>query len=511
MTTPAIYSWRRALTLLLALASGHALVVLATGISSPLLDLHSFRQTQTALSAYTILKGGPWLAYETPVLGYPWSVPLEFPIYQLLCAALAWAGLPLDAAGRLVGFSFFLAVLLPLALLYKTAGFGRATYLVTAILYLTSPLYLYWSRTFLVESCALFFSVSWLALTARYLATPNRYWLLAAIVCGSLAALAKSTTFPTFVVIGGILTLIRLWASFQTESYGRLLRMATFTIANLLLPLVVGILWVRYSDHVKAANPYGQLLTSEVLTSWNFGSFGQRLGAVLWLDTVRDRVVPEVLGRFALVAVIVLGATLTNRRTLAATGLAMIGFAVPFLVFTNLHIIHNYYQYANAIFLIAAIGFGLGQIYNSSQRAIAVGLTAVIAIGQLSLFYDRFAPFITRDYSQDTVLRVAQFVRETTDEGGALIVIGTDWSSVIPYLSQRRSLAVPSWTPKPLIEGTLKDPQRFLGDAPMVGVVYCASQLSAYKENAELVTAFIRGRERLFESGGCEFLSPGRL
>jgi hypothetical protein len=499
------------LTILLGLATVHALVALSTGITNPLIDLHSFRQTQTALTAYSILKGGPWLAYETPVLGYPWSVPFEFPIYQLFSAAVAWVGVPLDVAGRLVGFFFFLAVLLPLALLYKAAGFRRTTYLATAILYLTSPLYLYWSRTFLVESCALFFSIGWLALTARYFATPNRYWLLAAILCGCLATLAKSTTFPAFATIGGILTLVRLWNCFHAEPRARFVRMAILTIANLLLPFVVGIIWVWYSDHVKAANPFGPLLTSEALAGWNFGSVKQRLSAALWIDTVRNRVLPDVLGRFVLVGLIVLGATLTHRRMLTAAILALIGFATPFLVFTNLHIIHDYYQYANAIFVIAAVGFGLGQIYDSAQRAVAVGLTVVIAAGQLLFFYDRFAPLMTQDYSQQTLLRVAQFAHDTTDAHASLIVIGTDWSSVIPYLSKRKSLAIPGWTQKPLIESMLNDPQRFLGDAPLAGVVYCASQLPAYKDNAPLVAAFVAGRKRLFEFGGCEFLSPNRL
>lgn len=504
--------WRRLLTILLAMAALHAVVVLSTGIASPLLDLHSFRQTQTALSAYTILMGGPWLAYETPVLGYPWSIPFEFPIYQLLCAALAWTGVPLEVAGRLVGFFFFLAVLLPLALLYRTAGLGRVTYLITAILYLTSPLYLYWSRTFLVESCALFFAVSWLALTVRYLATPNRYWLLAAILCGSLASLAKSTTLPAFLLIGGILTLVRLRKCFHTTSRVRFIRLATLSTANLMLPLVVGLLWVWYSDRVKAANPFGLLLTSGALTDWIYGNTARlKISSLLWVDTVRDRVLQEVLGYAVLAGMAALGATLTNRRQFAAATLALVGFVVPFLIFTNPHIVHNYYQYCNAIFLIAAVGLGLGLIYNSAQRWIAIGLTVVIAAGQLLFFYDRFAPYLDYDYSNQPLPRVAQFAHDHTPQNAALIVIGDAWSSGVPYFSKRRSLVIPGWTQRPLLESIFSDPQRFLGDAPLGGVVYCAQQLATYHANAPLVTAFLAGRQRLFEFNGCEFLSPGRL
>ena len=132
-----------------------ALFVLASGLWQPLLDLHSFRQTQTALSAYWLLRGGPWLAYETPVLGAPWSIPFEFPLYQWIVAIIATTGLPLDGAGRLVAFGFYLATLWPIYILFRAVGLGRIAFLSTGILFMTSPLYLFWSRTFLMESCSL--------------------------------------------------------------------------------------------------------------------------------------------------------------------------------------------------------------------------------------------------------------------------------------------------------------------------------------------------------------------
>src|SRR5690242_6357999 len=69
---------------ILALVALHSGYWLVAGINQPIADLHQFRQTQTAITAYWMAKGGPWLAYETPVLGYPWSIPFEFPVYQYL-------------------------------------------------------------------------------------------------------------------------------------------------------------------------------------------------------------------------------------------------------------------------------------------------------------------------------------------------------------------------------------------------------------------------------------------
>jgi hypothetical protein len=60
----------------------HGLVVLTYGWGNTILDIHGFRQSQTAISAYYLLHGGAWVAYETPVLGPLWSIQMEFPLYQ---------------------------------------------------------------------------------------------------------------------------------------------------------------------------------------------------------------------------------------------------------------------------------------------------------------------------------------------------------------------------------------------------------------------------------------------
>ena len=76
------------------------------------LDYHSFRQTQTALTAYWFIREGYKLVYETPVAGYPWQIPFEFPIYQYVVAAISQTlGLPVTAVGRLVSFGFLLLCL----------------------------------------------------------------------------------------------------------------------------------------------------------------------------------------------------------------------------------------------------------------------------------------------------------------------------------------------------------------------------------------------------------------
>jgi hypothetical protein len=144
-------------------------VVSAVGWNGSLSDRHGFRQTQTALTSYYLLKGGPFLRYETPVLGAPWSVPFEFPLYQWLAAkTVEIAGTSLNSAGRLVSEAFFV---LTLVILFDLLGRFQVRLLhrlVFIILMLASPLYVFWSRTFMIESTALFFSLAYLDLVLRF-------------------------------------------------------------------------------------------------------------------------------------------------------------------------------------------------------------------------------------------------------------------------------------------------------------------------------------------------------
>ena len=78
--------------LILFLAGLLASAAVATiGWTHAISDAYGWRQTQTALSAYFMLHGGPWLAYETPLLGPPWRIPHEIPLYQALVVSLVSA------------------------------------------------------------------------------------------------------------------------------------------------------------------------------------------------------------------------------------------------------------------------------------------------------------------------------------------------------------------------------------------------------------------------------------
>jgi hypothetical protein len=156
----------------------------------PLLDLHSFRQTQTAISAYYMV-GNPsvFLDYITPVLGKPWRIPMEVPFYQWIVARWhEWTGMGLDQSGKFISIIFLFACLWPVWKLLQELSIPPAPRWLTAAVFLSVPLHLYWGRAFLIETMGVFLSLSMAACIFAGYQKKNWHWLLVGLAFGILAA-----------------------------------------------------------------------------------------------------------------------------------------------------------------------------------------------------------------------------------------------------------------------------------------------------------------------------------
>lgn len=504
--------WRKdpqqaVLVLLFALVAVNALLVLGLGFTKPILEAHAFRQTQTALTIYWLLHGGPLLAYEMPNLGFPWSLPLEFPTYQWLVALVSLAGLPIDPAGRLVGFAFYLGCLWPLRMLLRTERFDSKTYLILAALFLGSPFYLYWSRTVMIESCAVFFDLWWLALFAAA-ARAERIAagrIVTLIAVGSIGALTKVTTFPGFMLIAGVLFLAVIRRSNDRRSR---LPVLGALAAGTVLPILVTAVWVAYSDGLKAANPFGFPLISANLHEWNFGTIKQRLSLDLWQGVIFARAPSEALGYGKWLALAALVGALIDRKYVVPAATCLLAFLAPFLVFTNLHMVHDYYQYSVGLFLLGAVGLGLASMRRWARGWICVLALVAILAGQAVKFYHYYGHYLLEDDTQLLRYRVAELARSRTQPGQSLIVIGFDWSSEVPYYGERKALEIPFKTDTALLRRVFEDPQHFLGNEKLGGIVYCDDLVDYFGDRAPLVRAFLSGRQVLGEVADCRLVSP---
>jgi hypothetical protein len=424
----------------------YAVWTASIGWGNTLNDRHSFRQAQTAMTAQFMV-GQPFrLAYETPVLGKPWSIPLEFPLYQWIVARLVGLfGTPLDQTGRFVSLVFFLLTTIPIWRIARACGVPPGLAWVPATLFVISPFYIFWGRTFLIELMTTFFGMAFLAATLE--ALRNRSWLTwgVAIFCGTLCALLKITTFVVPFAACGLLAAAAAWRDVKPDGVAReRWRRAAWWLAIPALPLLAGVVWSAFADGVRAANPIAALyLRGARHDAWLFGTWPQKFSLRVW-TIITDRFV-ELIG-YPPLAWLLLGAALVitlivprrRRETLACLGCYLLAPAV----FTNLHMVHDYYMNANGVFLIMALGFAFVALLEETRtrRAglILLGLAAFAAVT------GHRAMHLPRQTLGDTqVLRVAEYIRSATPEGSVIVCVGQDWSSLVCYYARRRALMLP--------------------------------------------------------------------
>jgi hypothetical protein len=480
---------------------------LMVGIDQPLFDQDTFRETQTAISAYWLAKGGPFFAYETPVLGAPWSIPFEFPLYQGVVAGVVRAGLSVEIAGRLISFCFFLGCLWPMRLLCRQYRLPETVFLFASALFLASPIYTLYGRAVMIETTALFFAMAWLAFFARMLERPRLASVSLTLVFGVAAVLSKSTTFPAFALCGVCLFLASIWPDLQNRKLRSVASRGLLAAIVTLVPLTAGVAWIQFTDIVKLRSTGGSLLTSSSLSLWNFGAWSDRFASKLWRYTIEKRVVKDIFGSLSFLAGFVILFALLQRRYALAVLLCLLGFLAPFLLFTNLHTTHVYYQASNAIFAIGACAIGIQAVFDRSRRLASVLLLALI-LSQAVFFKSKYQSEVLSDFSQNDVYRIARMAQDLTPNNSVLVVFGQDWSSAVPYQAGRRGVVMSGWFPRSMFEVLSQRPDGLLGGLPLGAIVDCGTD--GYENVIDLIKPYVAGRMVLGEAGHCRLLSPAK-
>ena len=430
-------------------ALGWHVGMVSVGWSHAISDLHGWRQAQTAIIAYYMQQGGPWIAYEMPILGPPWRLPHELGLYQLVMVAVAnVTGLPLEAAGRATSLAFFYATLGVCWLLMSRLAVDSWNRLLVVALWLVSPHYIFWSRTVMLESTSLFLCALYLLLAVRFFPRPGRWLAFGAIASGVLGAAVKPITVAPFVMAASICWLLALRN--RPRAAGAILAGALL----LVLPLVGGWAWQEYADGLKARNPLaGGIGSSTLRRDWILGPAGSWAGLEVrfkresWQDLWSTRI-PETLGHVGIPALALVGMALARRRA-AACALLVAAAAVHVIVFMPLHLGHTYYFYAVGGFLITAVGLvavGLRECADWRRHLawVLVGLFAATCVRT-------YTTGLLQEQRADAYRRPAWFVRlareiaNRTRPEDVIVVFGMSWDPQLPYYARRRALMWPAW------------------------------------------------------------------
>jgi hypothetical protein len=492
---------------LFVVALVHALWAMQIGWSNGIYDAFAFRQTQTALSTYYMLHGGPLFAYETPLFGYPWAIPIEFPLYQWIVAGLvSISGLPLDQAGRWVNAAFYIASLVPAWLITRGLRLTRPTALFCLTLLLASPFYIFWSRTFMIESTALFLALCYLAAVVRWSRRPSILSLVMAAAFGTLAALVKMTTFAGFMAVAGVLAVAAMWRT-RPWSLRTLWSYAPAAVAFAVVPYLICARWVAYCDALKVANPLTNgFLNSTALQFWVFGDWHQRVTPETW-QTMAHRHADWIGHWLVLAAAAAALPFARGRRGMALISIGL-GAGVA-LVFTNLHYAHDYYQYSNVVFLLAAIAMILGGLVDAGglRRTVGLLLFVCVTLVMLRAYAPRYLATLAADHRPYADL--ATHLRALTRPEDVVAVWQGDWSPELAYAAERRALMMIAYydsrDPQPVMTRATSALREH--GAEVTALVFCDSRRDQAFVRPRL--ALFPGFRSVYAGDGCEIYAQG--
>lgn len=402
-----------------------------------------FRQAQTAISAYFIQKEDDFsLAYPTPVLGKPWSIPMEFPLYQW--ATVAWSnltGVPLTQSGRTISLLCFYLSLPAIWIFLRRLGLTTEQSSFALIPVLLCPIYIFYSRAFLIETMALMFSI-WFAVT--YVETVKRrswFGFVLVAISGAAAGAIKVTTLILFLIPCAVWSASILVRALRRQNWTDARHILGWGLGSVVLPGLAAVGWTQYADGVKSGHPQGSVLMSGSMTQFNFGYgvFDVRFSAETWRSIhqiINEGIVaPWILGLFLTIGSIWSGKW--RRAAWAAISL----FVIAPVIFPLLYAWHDYYFVASSAFLMLALGFILAGLSEKKRGTYAVvALIGLFGWSQWETYRNHYHPL------QSAVGRngpkISFIIRDLTAVENSIVIVGDDWNSMIPYYAQRKALMI---------------------------------------------------------------------
>ena len=443
------------------------------------LDNYSFRQTQTALTAFWLVRNGFSLAYETPVAGMPWSIPFEFPIYQYIVALISQAtGFSLNVVGRVTSFAFLSLCLIPTRSIIKNLNLPSSVFYIFAVILFSSPLYIYWGRAFMIETAAIFFSIASIKYFIDVVKNSNIKDGLLFVIFSSLGILQKATTgLPVLVILFFIYAciILREKVFFEKAFFSKKILLASIYFG---IPLLIGVMWVVYTDQIKLSNDLGANLTSSALASWNWGSLNQRLSFPLYADVIWGRVFERNLAGILGLAIFFMAFVSDAEKYVKWVMVVSVVMGLfPIFLFTNLHIVHNYYQAGSLIFFIFAISVAMGSILIEilEKKIITVFLVVVMATSNYYWFSKDYLRIIKTEYTGEKSrdLAVSDILKREIPPEKYFVSFGNDWNSSLAYFSERKSFTVPRFFKE--YDAIALNPENFIKEADLGALVVCPS------------------------------------
>jgi hypothetical protein len=251
-------------------------------------------------------------------------------------------------------------------------------------------------------------------------------------------------------------------------------------------------------------------LTSGALSDWNWGTWADRVAVNLYSDVIWRRILGQNLAGFLGLALIGAGIFMKVRPPIKTTiWICVVLGMVPLFIFPNLHIVHEYYQTANVVFLLCAAALVIGESFGNRLRgrSTAVILASLMVASNQYVFARDFLTTVQTVYTpaNSRDLAVAETLRDNLAEDAVFVTFGDMWSSSLSYFSGHKSFTVPDIYDQ--YDQAIATPEKYVGTYPLGAVVVCRDNKGFLLPE---VTQWAQGKKdwKVSEVHGCYIALP---
>ncbi len=407
-------------------------------INSPLADLHSWRQADTAAVARNFARDGIDLMHpryddlssiETGIENPQGYRMVEFPLYNGIVATTykLLPFFPLEVYGRLTtAFFSFVIIAIIYYLLFKEVS--RFAGIIGSLVYAIFPFFVFFSRVILPETTALAFA--FLSILFMYIYTQKnlgRYASFLFFIFSSIFFAIALLIKPT-VIFYGISLLYLLVRKFRFDVIKKLETYLFFIFA--FVPLL---LWRMYIKNFPEGIPASDWLFTSVNTYQGLKTIFLRPAFFRWIFF--ERIGEMIFGAY-LSFLFILG--ILRRNTKFFLHSLLISALIYLFVFEGGNVQHEYYQTLILPPLAIFIAIGVDFLWSLRKNLLPAGLTFLIVgiVGLASFFfsYYKIKDFYNVPSDLTTISRIIKTLTQPDDK----IVTDRSGDTTLLYLADRK-------------------------------------------------------------------------
>lgn len=406
-------------------------------INTPLADLHSWRQADTAAVARNFIKYDfdllkprfDDLSSVASGLDNPQGYRMvEFPLYSGLFASLYkyLPSIPLEVYGRLTTIVFSLIIITIIYFLLLKES-GQLAAIIGSLVYAIFPFFVFFSRVILPDTMAL--SMAFLSILFLYLFVPKKrnikntvFYILSAFFF-ALGLLIKPTVIFFYLVI------LYLFVKKYSSQVFKKLQFYLFFIIS-----AVPFLWWRY---YIISYPEGIPAVDTLITLVNTYQGKQNIffKPAFFRWVFFERINNIILGGY-LTVFFILGVLSKSKNQFLFS--ILLSSLIYLFVFQGGNVQHEYYQILILPALAMFVGLGVNHLFvNHKQLRTLIFISLVtFSIFLFSFFFSFYRVRDYYNYSND-LLSIAKIIKDLTGEKDKIIT-DTTGDTTLLYLSQRR-------------------------------------------------------------------------